>query len=84
MAKDSRKQQRKKKIQEQVVKILARKHGVGTRYVQLVIQDEKKSPEILADYIEYKQGENLLLKAVEKSVPFTVLVHNNEPKTALA
>lgn len=83
MPQDSKKQQRKKKIQEEIVKILARKHGVGTRYVQMVIKDDKDSPEILADYIEYKQGENLLLKAVEKSVPFTVLVHDSQPQTVL-
>lgn len=64
------KQQKERKKPEEIVQLLADKHGVTKRHIQLVIQGDRKNPEILADYLTYKESHNLLLAAVLKAVPF--------------
>ena len=75
MPKNSSKQQQKRKTPEEVVAILAEKHYVTERFVQMVISGERVQSDILEDYLNYKQQHisllnNLLVKAVEKAVPF--------------
>lgn len=70
MVKNSLKQQVNRKTPEEVVQILADKHDVSERYVQMVISGERKSETILADYMFYKQEHNLLLKSIKQAVPF--------------
>lgn len=53
-----------------IVKELAEKHGVTTRYVYMVLDGERDSERILSDYLELYQGTNKLLEAVKKAVPF--------------
>jgi hypothetical protein len=69
MPKNPSKQTQKRKIAEEVVRILADKHGVTERFVQMVISGEKNNEEILTDYLFYKQEHNLLLQEVKKAVP---------------
>lgn len=64
------KQAQYRKKPEQVVQVLADKYDVSERYVQMVIDGTRKHEAILTDYLTYKQEHNLLLKAVEKAVPF--------------
>lgn len=68
------KQQLDRKKPEEIVQLLADKHGVTKRYVQMVIQGDRKNEEILADYLTYKESHNLLLAAVLKAVPFDLEV----------
>lgn len=69
MPKNPSKQTSKRKIAEEVVRVLADKHGVTERFVQMVISGEKKNEDILTDYLFYKQEHNLLLQEVKKVVP---------------
>ena len=75
MPKNPLKQVQKRKTAEEVVSIIAQKHSKSNRYVRMVISGERNNPAILEDYITYKQKHksilnNLLVKAVEKAVPF--------------
>lgn len=63
-------EQRKRKIQEEIVEIIASKHGVSDRYVRMVISGERNNELIFSDYMFYKQEHNLLLNAVKNLVPF--------------
>lgn len=75
----SNKQARTRKTQEEVVSILADKHGCSTRNVQVAIS-LGTNPKILADYLSYRQKFEILLeevktdtellKEVERVVPF--------------
>ncbi|MBN8668734.1 MAG: hypothetical protein J0M30_14650 [Chitinophagales bacterium] len=59
-----------RKKPEQVVAILAEKHRVSKRYVNMVISGERQNEEILADYLTYHEEHNLLLKSVRETVTF--------------
>jgi hypothetical protein len=74
MPKNSTKQYRNRKKPEEVVQVLADKHGVSKRHVQLVISGDRNNQEILEDYLTYKESHNLLLQAVLKAVPFNTEV----------
>jgi len=52
------------------VGLLARKHGVSARLVQMVINGERNNEDIFSEYMAYKQEHNLLLKSVLELVPF--------------
>jgi len=64
------KQQTKRKKPEEIVGLLARKHGVSARLVQMVINGERNNEDIFSEYMAYKQEHNLLLKSVLELVPF--------------
>ena len=44
--------------------------GVSKRQVRRVIEGDQKNDKILEVYMEIEEGENLLLEAVKKAVPF--------------
>jgi hypothetical protein len=64
------KKQLNRKKPEEIVAILARKHGCTPRNVQLVISGEVTNEKILTEYLWYKQENNQLLKKVKELVPF--------------
>lgn len=77
MAKNPLKQTMNRKKPEEITGLLARKHGRSIRYVQMVISgsteknyNSEKAQAILADYLDYQQKHNLLLKEVIRIVPF--------------
>jgi hypothetical protein len=70
MEQNSNKQARRRKPQEEVVSILAKKYQVSERYIQMVISGESNSQDILEDYLEYKQKHNSLLQEVMRISPF--------------
>lgn len=63
------KQLPKRKKPEEIVAILADKHGKSERYIQLVISGDRTHEQILEDYLLYKEEHNLLLQAVKKVAP---------------
>lgn len=70
MEQNLKKQAARRKPQEEVVRILAKKYEVTERYIQMVISGSCSSDDILSDYLEYKEKHNALLLEVEKTVPF--------------
>ncbi len=64
------KQTMNRKKPEEVVQVLANKHGVTERHVRMVIAGDRNNQAILEDYLVYKESHNLLLEAVKKAVPF--------------
>lgn len=44
--------------------------GVGQRQVQRVIKGEQKNDKVIEVFMKIEEGENLLLEAVKKAVPF--------------
>lgn len=70
MEQNLKKQAARRKPQEEVVRILAKKYEVSERYVQMVISDGITSNAIFSDYMDYKERHNALLLEVEKTVPF--------------
>lgn len=59
---------RKNKKRDEVAAIVADIHGVSPRYVRMVRDGERDDDEILATLIEYTQGKNELIRALEKTV----------------
>lgn len=57
-----------------IVGKVANIHGVSKRFVRMVINDERKSEEVLNTYMalqeKISETENALLKAVKAAVPF--------------
>lgn len=70
MQENLKKQAARRKPQEEVVRILAKKYEVSERYINMVISGDYTSEDILADYLGYKEKHNALLMEVEKTVPF--------------
>lgn len=70
MSENATKQAQTRKKPEEIVKILADKYEVSTRYVNMVISGDRDHSEIFADYMFYSENNNLLLKAVKEAVPF--------------
>lgn len=57
-------------IREARVKKTAQIVGVSQRFVNMVLDGERKSPVTMAVYMELAEGDNKLLAEVEKLVPF--------------
>jgi hypothetical protein len=76
MSKIRAKQYSNRKKPEEVVQVLADKHGVTKRHIRMVISGDRKNETILDDYLSYKESHNLLLEAVKKAVPFETEVHS--------
>jgi uridine phosphorylase len=57
-----------------IVAKVANIHGVSKRFVRMVINDERKSEQVMNTYMALQETlsetENLLLKAVKEAVPF--------------
>ncbi len=52
------------------VKKTAKLTGVTTKQVYRVINGDQKNEAVLLTYMEFSEGENLLLEAVKRAVPF--------------
>lgn len=58
-----------RKKPEEVVQVLADKYDVSKRYVQMVINGDRKNDAILEDYLFYKEEHNHLLREVKRIAP---------------
>lgn len=57
-------------IREAQVKKTAKLLGVSQRYVNMILDGDRKSEDVLAVFMEIADGENKLLREVEKILPF--------------
>ncbi len=69
----------KRKKPEEIVKILADKYGLSERQVQRIISGDSENEQVFSEYQTYTElhnellglvGQNKLLDAINKAVPF--------------